>query len=230
MYYQHGINLNAMNKTKLLLYVFILVSIIDIIGIAFQIPLLVYIFKPLIILSLLFLYAFSLPKRNKWYVIALELSFIGDILLMFSGQQFFIAGLVSFLMAHILFIKIVLSHIQKYSIVNISIAIFSFIIVYALLMFNLKNSLNEMLWPVLIYGFIISTFGIVSFIDFLNTKSKKSLLMLSGAIVFMISDAILAIDKFYIEEYFNKIIIMFTYVLAQYLIYRSMIIEKVKLD
>jgi len=70
-----------MNKTKVtfFVFVFVFVSILDIIGIIFEIPVLVYIFKPLIILSLLFLYVFSLPKRLKWYLIALEFLFFGDV-------------------------------------------------------------------------------------------------------------------------------------------------------
>lgn len=219
-----------MNKIKITFFLFVLVSTLDIIGIIFQIPILVYIFKPLIILSLLFLYVFSLPKRLKWYVIALEFSFFGDVLLMFSGELFFIAGLVSFLMTHILFIKIVLNRIQKTSMSKVVFSSIPFFIVFSLLIFNLKDSLNEMLYPVIIYGLMISMFGVVSLIDFLNAKSKKSLLMLSGAVMFMISDAVLAIDKFYFEEHINKIVIMFTYVLAQYLIYRSMILEKEKLN
>ena len=85
-----------------------------------------------------------------------------------------------------------------------------------------------MLWPVIIYGLTISTFGAVSLLDFLNTKSKRSLLMLLGAIVFMISDSLLAINKFYYPTHIFEIFVMITYVLAQYLIYRSMILETEK--
>ena len=221
-----------MNKAKITFFVFILVLVMDIAGIIFEIPVLVYIFKPLIILSLLFLYVFSLPKRLKWYVMALELSFFGDVLLMFSGKLFFMAGLISFLLAHLLFIKIVLARIRKFNFLKVTFSAILFLGLFSLLIFNLKDSLHEMLWPVLIYGLIISIFGIVSLIDFLNTKSKKSLLMLSGAIVFIVSDSVLAINKFYNPAYLHEIIIMVTYILAQYLIYRSMIsnVEKINVE
>lgn len=80
-----------------------------------------------------------------------------------------------------------------------------------------------MLFPVVIYGLTIATFGVVSLIDYQNSKSKKSLLMLVGAIVFMVSDSVLAINKFYAPAHIFEIIIMVTYILAQYLIFRSMI-------
>ncbi len=220
-----------MNKVKVTFFVFVLVSILDIVGIIFEIPILIYIFKPLIILSLLFLYVFSLPKRLKWYVIALGFSFFGDVLLMFSGELFFIFGLVSFLIAHLLFIKIVLTRIQKYPLSKVIFSIIPFLIVFSLLLlllFILKNSLNEMFVPVVIYGFTISTFGAVSLLDYLNGKSSKSLLMLLGAIVFIVSDSVLAINKFYNPTHLNEVIIMATYISSQYLIFRSMLQQNVE--
>jgi len=217
-----------MNKIKITLFVFVLASILDIIGIIFSIQILVYIFKPLIILSLLFLYVFSLPKRLKWYVMALELCFFGDVFLMFSGELFFIAGLVSFLIAHVLFIKIVISRIKEVNFLKIIFSTLPFLSVFSLLIFTLKDSLHEMLWPVIIYGLTIATFGIVSLISYLETKSNKSIWMLIGAIVFMVSDSLLAINKFQNPAHSLEVIVMATYVLAQYFIYRSMISETEK--
>lgn len=212
-----------MNKIKIALFAFVLASIIDIIGIIFSIPILVYIFKPFIILSLLFLYVFSLPKRLKWYVMALELCFFGDVFLMFSGELFFSAGLVLFLIAHVLFIKIVISRIKEVNFLKMIFSTLPFLAVFGLLIYTLKDSLHEMLGPVIIYGLTIATFGTVSLIDFLNTKSKKSLLMLFGAVIFMISDSLLAINKFYNPAHVLEVIVMATYVLAQYFIFRSMV-------
>jgi len=219
-----------MSKIKVAFFVFIVVSIVDFIGIFFKIPILIFIFKPFILLSLLVLYSLSVSIKNKWYLLALVFSFFGDVFLMFTGQLYFIAGLISFLIAHVLFIKIVTSKIQKYSWLKVFSSIIPFLIIFSLLIFNLKDSLHEMLLPVIIYGLTISIFGVVSLIDFLNTRSKKSLIMFSGAVVFMLSDSVLAIDKFYFEEDINKIVIMFTYVLAQYLIYRSMIFGEEKIS
>jgi len=217
-----------MNKIKITLFLFVLASILDIIGIIFSIQILVYIFKPLIILSLLFLYVFSLPKRLKWYVMALELCFFGDVFLMFSGELFFIAGLASFLIAHVLFIKIVISRIKEFNFLKVLSSAIPFLAVFSLLIFILKESLHEMLWPVIIYGLTIATFGIVSLISYLETKSNKSIWMLIGASLFMVSDSLLAINKFYNPAHVLEVIVMATYVLAQYFIFRSMILETEK--
>jgi len=90
-----------MNKIKVLFFVFVGVSVLDIIGIIFRIPILIQVFKPLILLLLLVLYAVSVSKLNKLYVLALIFSFFGDVFLMFSGELYFIIGLISFLIAHL---------------------------------------------------------------------------------------------------------------------------------
>jgi len=215
-----------MNKIKVFFFAFVLVSILDIIGIIFKIPSLIFIFKPLILPFLLVLYVKSVSKRNRIYIMALIFSFFGDVFLLFSGELYFIIGLVSFLITHFLFIKIVVGEIQKTPIVRIILSAILFFMVFSLLIFFLKNSLGELLIPVIIYGLVISTFGAVSLIDYLNKNSKKSLLMLIGASVFIVSDAVLAINKFYESAHLFEIIVMITYVLAQYLIYRSMILDK----
>tara|TARA_R110001583_G_scaffold145635_2_gene297645 strand:+ start:80308 stop:80964 length:657 start_codon:yes stop_codon:yes gene_type:complete len=217
-----------MSKVKVAFFVFVLVSVLDIVGIVLKIPSLIFMFKPLILLSLLVLYVVSVSKRNRIYIIALIFSFLGDVFLLFSGELNFIIGLISFLIAHLIFIKIVINRIQKTPIVRIMSSAFLFFLVFSLLIFILRNSLGELLIPVIIYGLVISTFGAVSLIDYLNTNSKKALLMLIGASVFIVSDAVLAVNKFYESAHIFEVIIMITYVLAQYLIYRSMILEKNK--
>ena len=213
---------------KIALFVFLIVSILDIIGIIFKIDSLTFIFKPFILLALLFLYSQSVEFRNKWYAMALIFCFFGDVFLLYSGENVFKFGLGFFLIAHLIFITSVAKRIEKISFLNGFISIISFSIVLFLLLFLLKDSLNDLFIPVLIYGVVICTFGVVSLLDFLNTKSKKSLLMFLGAIVFIVSDAILAINKFYNAALALQVAVMVTYISAQYLIYSSMVLDKKK--
>lgn len=218
----------AMKKNTLVFLVFILVSVLDIIGISFKINALTYVFKPLIIVSLLSLYVLTVTVKNRFYLVALLFSFLGDVLLLFSGEGFFILGLLSFLIAHSLFIVIVVGYIKKIAVIPIGLSIILFAIPFGLLIYILGDSLREMLIPVIIYGLTIATFGIVSHTYFNIDKSKKSMYMITGAVVFMISDSILAINKFYYPTLIFEIMVMITYVLAQYLIFKSMVLDKIK--
>ncbi|MDY7395242.1 lysoplasmalogenase [Aureibaculum sp. 2210JD6-5] len=217
------------NKVKIITALFVIVSLCDIVGILFDVNLLRLIFKPLIIATLLLIYQISNRKYNKSYVAALVFSFFGDVLLLFEGEVFFLLGLVSFFMAHIIFIKIVMGWLNKPTLKTIAIAIVPFLILFFALINLLKDSLNDLFVPVVVYGITISVMGSVSLIYYLNDRGNSALFMLIGASLFILSDSILAINKFYSANQFFPIVIMSTYVTAQYLIFKAVITEKQKI-
>jgi uncharacterized membrane protein YhhN len=200
-----------------------MVSLLDMAGILFEIPVLIQIFKPLILVSLIVLYLFSAISINKFYVLALICSFLGDVFLMYKGERYFIVGLISFLVAHLIFIKIVTSKLQKTTISKIITSIIPFLILFFGLIYFLKDNLSELLIPIIIYGLTISTFGVLAMLNYLITKNNKSFLMFVGAVIFISSDSILAINKFYYTTKVMEVLIMATYIVAQFLIYKSMI-------
>lgn len=216
-----------MKKKEIVTYIFYLIALLTIIGIAFKITLLVYVFKPLLTITLLYLYTLTLSKINKFYIYALLCCFVGDVFLLFKDQQlYFLIGLVSFLMAHIFFIKIVFKRLIRVSNKKILANYIPFLVLFIFLFLFIRKSLSVMMFPVLVYGLVISLFGSVAQVANEERRSIKSLYMLSGAIVFIISDSLLAVDKFYYSLPFFEVIVMFTYILALYLIHRSMILRK----
>ncbi len=216
-----------MKKKEIVTYIFYLIALLTILGIAFKITSLVYVVKPLLTLTLIYLYRLSLSKINKLYIYAMLSCFLGDVFLLFKDQQlYFIIGLVSFLIAHIFFIKIVFKRLIMVSYKKILTTYIPFLVLFVFLFLYIRKSVSDMLFPVLIYGMVISLFGSVALVANEERRSVKSLLMLSGAITFIISDSLLAIDKFYYSLPFFEIVVMFTYILALYLIHRSVILRK----
>jgi len=215
-----------MAKSLIVQPLFWFVSALHVLGLVFENELLRLITKPFIILLLIVLYLASINERSKLYILALVFSFLGDVLLMWSGEIFFILGLISFLLAHLTFIKIITSKIKKTTIKSLLKSIIPFGVFLVLLQSVLFPHLDEMKIPVIIYGTVISIFGITASIRCLEQRNKQTLLLLIGAIVFAISDSVLAINKFYYSAHFLEITVMITYILAQYLIFRSMIFKK----
>jgi len=214
-----------MDKRKLILGLFVLAVVLDIVGIITGNQLMRFIFKPLIMLLLMMYYSIVVEPENKLYLAVLFFSFLGDVFLLFDSKLNFMLGLASFLMAHILLIKIVIGVLKKSSISQKITAIIPFAIIFSGLVFLLKDNLGELLIPVIIYAFIITTFGVVSFLNYLTEKSLPNLLLLGGATFFILSDSTLAINKFYQSEAYFPVFIMITYVLAEFLICRFMIFE-----
>jgi uncharacterized membrane protein YhhN len=181
-----------------------------------------YIAKPAIVISLIVLFiktSHSLKKIIKTLtLLALFFSLLGDVLLMFVNQSphFFTVGLVAFLIAHVMYILVFLKHKNKS---KSALGFLVLLLIYALgLFYLLKDGLGDMLIPVIIYMIVILSMSTTAFLrkDIANTLSYK--LVFIGAIFFMISDSILALNKFYQPIPLSNISIMATYALAQYLI------------
>ena len=204
-----------------------LATLLHITGSYTRIDMLMYIFKPLIIPILGLFYLKSTVKLNYLLIFGLFFSFLGDVFLLFNGQLYFMLGLGSFLIAHLFYITIIMRKIKKIVIKRFLISALPFIIFLIVLVNCIYDNLNELLIPVLIYGVIISLFGIVALYNYLQVRSLKTFLMFLGACIFIVSDATIAINKFLLTQVNLTALIMVTYVLAQYLICRSLIEEKI---
>lgn len=207
--------------TKGLTILFFTVSILDIIGVAINSSLLQVIFKPMIMLSLMVLYYYSVEKKNNWFLLALAFSFLGDVLLM-DKNNLFLYGIAAFLMAQVIYIKLIVGQLNKSGVQQKILAIIPFAIFIIVLLGVLKDNLGEFLIPVIIYGLTISIFGIVSLLNYLSDRSKIALILLVGAVLFILSDSMIALFKFHDPKAIYPIATMITYVLAQYLIYQFM--------
>nr|WP_321231309.1 lysoplasmalogenase [uncultured Psychroserpens sp.] len=181
-----------------------------------------YLFKPAIVISLLIFFLLKCKTLNKKLRLiiasALLFSLAGDILLMFvdKSPNYFLFGLVAFLLAHVMYVIAFLKHRNKT--LN-PFGFIAFLIVYAAGLFYLvKDGLNEMLIPVLIYMLVILSMSTAAYLR-KGTISKLSYtLVFLGALFFMLSDSILALNKFYEPLAYSNISIMLTYAIAQYLI------------
>lgn len=158
---------------------------------------------------------------KKWLLSALFFSWVGDVILLFAdkGELYFIFGLISFLIAHILFILLFIK--QKKENPNSNLIWLGFVLVAAYLYGMLKllfPSLGDLKIPVTIYAFTISTMLIMAIKGYFHWRKPNNLIILLGAIFFVSSDSILAINKFHSALPNSGFWIMTTYLLAQYLI------------
>ncbi|MDT0557396.1 lysoplasmalogenase [Ichthyenterobacterium sp. W332] len=181
-----------------------------------------YFAKPAIVLSLILFFVKASKSLSKFIknltLLALIFSLFGDILLMFvdKSPHFFTFGLVSFLIAHIMYIMVFLKHRNR----SMSfIGFMIFLLIYAVgLFYLLKDGLGDMLVPVIIYMLVILSMSTSAYLRRAKVENVSYYLVLFGAVLFMISDSILALNKFYQTIPMSNFSIMITYALAQYLI------------
>ena len=169
-------------------------------------------------LSLFWYYFVNTKTLNKLFVAGLFFSLLGDVFLLGKGELYFILGLGFFLIAHIFYIIMVSKQLVKLQLKSLGLAIIPYLMVFVLLLNLLYESLGTMKIPVIIYAITISVFGTTSLLLFLQKKTNTNLLLVIGVLIFITSDSILAINLFYKPQPFYPLLIMMTYVLAQFLI------------
>jgi uncharacterized membrane protein YhhN len=208
-------------KTTIASITFLVVVVLHTLGLLLN-EKIAFLSKPFLITTLVIVYLIAVKKPSFWYVSALFFSFWGDVLLLFKNQ-FFVYGLASFLLAHIMYIKITASFIKKVSLQKVVLASLPFVVFLFSFLYLIIDNLEEMNIPVIFYGVVISSFGALSFLNYMQEKNTANLWLFLGSIIFIISDSLIALNKFYEPKEFYAISIMLTYIVAQYLICRAII-------
>lgn len=219
---------------KITLLVFFIVVSLDLIGVMLRLEWLVLMAKPLLMPALL---AWAIAE-SRFYkiklrvsiIIALIFSFLGDTFLLFdeNNELFFLLGLGSFLVAQSAYAFTFFKDVRKptpFSSLYL-LAVVSVVLLYvAVFFYNLFASLGGMTIPVFIYALAVGSMGMMAGLRFKSVSNTSFYLVLLGAVLFIISDTVIALDKFLFDGQlpFASIIIMSTYIVAQFLIVKGLI-------
>jgi uncharacterized membrane protein YhhN len=177
-----------------------------------------HVFKPLTMVLVILVAVIAkrpVPAAYKTFIlVGLVCSLAGDVSLMFP-DRWFKAGLVSFLAAHVFYILAFKPGPGR----PVSIGLLVPFMVFGLLMFRLlAPSLGGLKLPVFIYIAAISVMAWLAAFRFVYAGGTKPLLAFVGAVLFLVSDSVLAYDRFAKKIGPAQIIILGTYFPAQLLI------------
>jgi uncharacterized membrane protein YhhN len=181
--------------------------------------------KALIIPVLIMLYLGLIKGQmngfHRMILSALVFSWLGDVILQLQDRNdmFFMIGLSCFLIAQIMYLVAFFSTKGENVLFFKKIYLIISVILYGvILLFILYNHLGDMKVPVIIYAVVILTM-VTAALNRQNKVNRQSyILVLIGAIFFVLSDSILAINKFSNPFMLSRVTNMTTYILAQYLI------------
>lgn len=175
---------------------------------------------PLLIVFFIFNTRPFISPLKKWIVLALVFSWAGDVLLMFESMNtnIFIFGLVAFLIAHIFYILFYESVIRRENLKKNYWWFIPVLIYYVSIIYILSPYLGDMKLPVRIYAIVISYMLIQALQTAMIKDQDAAKLMIAGSVLFIISDSLLAVNKFHGSFEYAGIAIMLTYGIAQLLI------------
>lgn len=195
-------------------------------GSATKYPHVAYLTKPCIVLSLLVWLFLSTKLKGRFHkriFIGLFFAWIGDILLMYvrQNESYFIYGLIAFLICHLFYTGAFYLDFRSAPELDkkgARVAILLCAVVAIGFYFTLRPHLGIMKLPVLIYILAISMMMMMASFRNQRVNTNSFNLILVGAMCFLLSDSILAYNKFVQPITYSGTWIMVTYMTAQYLI------------
>lgn len=193
-----------------------------------------YIFKPLIMIWIggYFLFHAKSIDRDivKLALAAFLFSWLGDIFLMFTdkGEVFFSSGIFAFLISQVFYIILFLKTInlsgKKPFLRKHPFWLIAYIAYGLLFIILLYGNLNTVLRiAIFIYIGAILGMSAMALNRLGNGHPVSFTLVFTGSLFFVLSDSLIAIDKFLYSFDHARAIILFTYILAQYLIMRGIL-------
>jgi uncharacterized membrane protein YhhN len=212
-------------RTQFTLF-YALLAIFEIVAEIYRIIPVIYIAKPLLMISLgicaLYQFKGKIRANRCLYLAGAFFAFLGDVFLMLKGANLFLPGLGSFLIMQWFYIVLFSKDIQKPIVtLHTLVHLLPFLLFTAILLWFLYPGVSHnpvLTTAITIYAGSIATMGWMSALRHKNANYPSFLYVLSGALLFIVSDALIAIGKFISPIPHSALLIMSTYALAQYLI------------
>jgi uncharacterized membrane protein YhhN len=210
---------------------FVIVAMLEIVGELLQLDTLIWMCKPLLMPTLAWWWWQNSTHQPSFLrsgvLIALLFSTAGDILLMKSGQyaQFFLLGLGAFLLAHVFYIRTYLrmNKGQRGYLHQRQWLILPFVAFLVVLLGWLWNNIPmAMKGAVAIYAATITTMALLALHIRGTLPENYSWWLFFGAVLFVLSDSLIAVNKFGYAFPESRVAIMSTYIFGQYAIARGL--------
>ncbi|MFN4145297.1 MAG: lysoplasmalogenase [Runella sp.] len=226
-------NINTMTMNKLRLAFYSTIVLVEIACVYGQFWIGVYLLKPLIVLSLLY-WTSPFRKQHLWLWVGLWFGCGGDVLLMIRERDLFVAGLGSFLVMQLCYIVAFWQTLSAEAKRNLKHKGWKYALpfaMYGLVFLTIShdpiNKQSPSLWPPVVgYAVCLCSMGIAAAFRFNTTEARSYQWVLWGAVLFILSDSLIALNKFWQPFEASTLLIMTTYAAAQWLIVWGMFSAK----
>ena len=201
-----------MTAASAALLVAALAAVVDWIAVAGSAKRIEYVAKPLAMAALVVVAVTvdtSFDARRTWFAVAGVFSLAGDVFLMLRRDRF-VQGLVSFLLAHVCYVAGLAqaplrAQPAAVGLVLVTVAV---IVVGRVVLRAVRADHPALFAPVIVYLVVIATMVVTAW-------AAGPALAVAGAVLFFISDSILAVQRFVRSSSWAPVAVMVTYHLGQ---------------
>jgi uncharacterized membrane protein YhhN len=181
-----------------------------------------WITKPLTMVFVLLLASRPALNSNSIYqgllLTGLVFSLAGDVFLMLPSDRF-VAGLTSFFVGHVFYVAAFAADAGPMdAFVREPLLLLAMLAASAGLYAYLRSGLGDMKLPVVVYGVAIAAMAWQAMARWNETGQLGALLACSGALLFVVSDSVLAVNRFRRSFGAAQAVVLATYFSAQCLI------------
>ena len=183
-----------------------------------------YVFKPATLVAVFFS-AWLLTQgvhdiwQARFFLPGLAFSLAGDVLLLMPGKRFFLAALVSFLLAHACYIAGLNPTLPPWPApaLLIFVAIVGVPLYRAIAAGLRRRGQSKLLAPVVLYGVVIGLMLCSAWATLFRPQWSplRRGLVVAGASLFFVSDTMLAWDRFVVRSHLLHVLVRITYHLGQ---------------
>jgi uncharacterized membrane protein YhhN len=187
--------------------------------------------KPLIVPLGFAWFILNYPGKETRYVYsvtaAMLFSLLGDVLLIFDeNPSFFTFGLLSFMIAHLFYIYAFSQaafHVREIPLLRrMPLLSIPYLAIGYWVFYTLRNDLNELKFAVFVYIVVLLGMALAALNRYNRVGKYSFTLVFSGSALFLLSDTILALNRFHTEIPMGMFWIMITYMGAQWLFARGL--------
>ncbi len=163
-------------------------------------------------------------REGRMLGASLLFSSLGDVLLGIDPEKLFTFGLGSFLIAHLLYIALFLLNLKRPVMLGAArLILLAFVIASGLVLtIWLWPGFGSLALPVVLYIVVITTMAVTSL-----TAGFKTPAIAVGAMLFMVSDSLIAIGKFKRPFAYGAYLVWAFYYVGQYCIAMGFVREKI---
>jgi len=187
-----------------------------------------YVCMTLLMPLLLLYYIFGVPPNsiNGLIIVAVIFGYLGDLFLMFHKEKLFIFGLGSFLFGHIFYIiafLLSLKNIAAFPLWGLLFVLPSIAVIIKVFR-KTQGKLGDIQIPIYFYMGVIFVMGFCAILRLAELNVLSFFLVWLGANLFILSDGMIALNKFDEEFPHAELYIKITYVLAQFFIVQGIVL------
>jgi len=213
--------MNPITKYPWFTILFLVIMVADIAGILAY-PQVRLVSKGMIMASLLGLYILQAKRQEHSFLLGIIFALLGDAFLLFTTDDFFLIGLGCFLIMQLSYATTFWRKRRiprtKDKLVSAGISLIP--VVFCLFAWR---HISQMGTAVILYAAAITLMLVAAYLR--HPKLTGYWHVLVGSILFVISDLLLAIDKFVSAMPQGGVAVMITYMLAQYLIVTGILLD-----